>query len=164
MALIDIILKPFPVIAEIVSRKGILHFKRHLLFFVPFTGKKVKVCFHRFFQGDLDKHEHDHPNKFYSIVLYGGYIEQSYGKEIKRSPFDHKMIPAEYQHKVMQLLKKESWSLSIAWERSSEWGYITDKGWVDYKEYRKLKHAGTWDDKSHEQVRKEIYEWGIYNG
>lgn len=133
----SIIKKFFPLVKEIVSKAGKLHFRRWAIIERP----TFRVYLHCIAEEDHDAHEHDHPWNFCSIILKGNYTESSMGKLTIAKPgkflVRHHCVP----HKILKL-DKPTWTLVIAWGKRRDWGYLTDDGWIDNITYRKLKNEG----------------------
>jgi hypothetical protein len=128
-------MKLFKVVKEIRSRKGVLHFKR----WVIFGNSKFEIYLHYFSKADEDFHLHDHPWNFFSFILYGGYVEKTEKGFNEKKPFSFSINKAEHKHKIVKLLKKKCISIVIAGPRIREWGYQTEDGWMNNIDYRKWK-------------------------
>lgn len=130
--------KLFPLVKEIVSKTGVVHFRRWAILEKP----RLRIYLHQILEKDQDAHEHDHPWNFCSIILKGGYTESSMGKMTRTTPgkilFKSHCIP----HKIAEL-HSPTWTLVIAWGERKEWGYSTNSGWIDNISYRKMKNEGS---------------------
>jgi hypothetical protein len=128
---------------EIRSQDGILHFRRWRLI----ETKYFRLYLHQIFESDKDKHLHNHPWNFLSIILCGGYVESlSAGKKVFAPRFVfHK---ASTYHKITSLMLpgRPIVSLFFAFGKYREWGYETSEGHINSEEYRKRKHNGTLPD------------------
>src|SRR5690606_7794214 len=62
----------FPLILEIKSKLGILHFRRWRIF----SCKCFSIFLHEILQPDQDGYPHTHPWNFYSLILWGSYLEK----------------------------------------------------------------------------------------
>jgi len=120
---------------EIRSKKGVLHFIR----FAIFSYKDAGVFIHYFNQSDKEQDEHDHPWDFSTLVLYGGYQELHDGQLKNRGLFSYKKFKAEHSHRVYKLFKKSCVTLAFIGRKRRDWGYQTNKGWVDNQTYRNIK-------------------------
>lgn len=132
---------------EIRSKKGELHFKRWSLLQTPW----IDVYLHRIYKSDKDDHMHDHPWNFSSIILAGGYVEESMkwdwksGHLLWQKPricttgdvIHHK---AEEPHRIK--LIRPTLSLVFCGKRRREWGYKVGHNWFSAKDYRELKNSG----------------------
>ena len=131
-------------VKEIRSKAGVLHFRRWRFLELPF----FRVYLHNILKADEDKHEHDHPWSFYSLILKGGYTEaltldvwgpfKSYLLEHGVGSIIHRK--AKDSHQIRSLKNdKPVWSLVFAYGFERPWGYNTEAGWIDKDEYRRLK-------------------------
>ena len=127
-------MKLFPLVKEIKSKTGVLHFRRWRILELP----KFRVYLHNITESDLDEDEHTHPWNFASFILKGGYWEASLGRKKLYKPGSVVKRSFIEPHKIT--LIKPTWTLVIAWGRRQEWGYMTKQGWVDHITYRKLKN------------------------
>lgn len=120
---------------------GELHFQR----FVILELKWFAIYLHYIYKADEDKHDHDHPWNFLSIILEGWYIDTANGLCHKTRKFGSiKYNKAEYHHKLHNLggKKNRCVTLVFAGPRKRDWGYVTKSGWIENSEYRKLKKSG----------------------
>lgn len=103
-------------------------------------SRLFSIYIHHFHKSDEGYFLHDHPSDFITIILKGGYYEwMKQGGFFKEWP--HLRLPgdiifrkAEILHRV-ELYKNECWTLVFLFRRRRNWGFYTDKGWVDSQEY-----------------------------
>lgn len=124
------------------THPGITYLKRLRIVQTPMFGFYI----HWINLPDEDRDPHDHPWKFISIVLRGGYKEsvyttrkQIYYNEHKRFSV-HKM-GTEKAHQITKL-QPRTVTLIFTGKRSREWGFWTEQGWVPWREYNKGKGYG----------------------
>lgn len=119
------------------------------------------IFVHAIHLADGDRHLHDHPWPFTSIILRGGYLEEHAPGTADALAFAalhelhpdilqpgverrwmagsiHRMRRGEY-HRVRQLLGRTV-TLVIAGRRSGSWGYATEDGVVDHETYHALRN------------------------
>lgn len=100
-----------------------------------------RVFFHRILRSDSDRHLHDHPFNFVSLIVRGGYWEyrpnpsmlradkaqwHGFGEIIFRRATDlHRLV-----------LDRPAWTIVIAGRRLRPWGFQTERGWVAWREYQ----------------------------
>lgn len=96
---------------------------------------------HKIVKSDSLRHCHDHPYKFVSLILWGGYIEHRPDKSV------HRYRPGMLNYKGLDdfhalELRKPAWSLVVTGRRrqdrlkeSSDWGFLTEEGWIGWREY-----------------------------
>jgi hypothetical protein len=131
----------FLLVKKIVSREGVVHFRRWRLIETPWFALYV----HNVAQNDEDKEPHGHPWWFASLVLAGGYFEDLWrdGRHLHRCNFPGSLVVRKTTdfHKL-RLIGGSAWTLVLTGPRSPGlWGYLTDEGWVDHKTYRARKNA-----------------------
>jgi hypothetical protein len=125
-------------IREIKSKEGKVHFRRYRFLATPW----LNVYVHQICRSDREKHMHDHPWDFITLILWRGYIEftEKYPKGTKRG-FLH-IVPhkAEEVHQfALEDESKSTWTFVITGSRRREWGYQTESGWFSNETYRILK-------------------------
>jgi hypothetical protein len=131
--------KIFKVTKRIRSRDGKhLHFER----FSFFTCKYFSINKHIITKADNEKHEHDHPWNFLSFIWKGSYTEMSKGVLYPRKRFSFKYMKAEHQHRLKSIDGDRCVTIVITGRRFREWGFPTEKGWIDNLTYRKMKRKG----------------------
>ena len=124
-------------VKEIKSKEGVVHFRRWRLLSLPWFS----IYIHGIYKEDLDEHLHDHPWDIFTLILYGGYYEQTKKKVVLRKPFNFKYSEAHKPHKIKELYKPITYSLAIVGKKRRTWGYYTENGWwVDHKSYRSQKN------------------------
>jgi hypothetical protein len=139
-------LRKFFLVKEIVSKEGIVHFRRYRLLQTPWCA----VYIHRIMKSDEDKHMHDHPWGFYSFILEGAYKEitclapdfdLNNPKELTYYSGNLAHHTAEDCHKLT-LISSSVLTLVFVYGKRRVWGYQTEQGWIDFKSYRALKNEG----------------------
>lgn len=111
---------------------------------LPF-GYRLKL--HHILRSDHDRHLHDHPWGFVSIVLWGGYYEEI---EVP-DPFMDDGVPwrvqvwrrvgsiavrrAKHKHRVILRRDRPAWTLILRGRRVREWGFWTECGWQQWRRY-----------------------------
>lgn len=145
------VIRNFFLVKEIVSKDGKVHFRRWRLLSTPWFN----IFIHNILRSDEEAHPHDHPWSFLSFVLWGGYTEAWLPFNGDRAFRDglalHKSVRkpggivyhnAKDFHKLT-LLKESAWTVMFTiGKRRPSWGYQTEQGWIDHKDYRELKHEG----------------------
>jgi hypothetical protein len=132
-------------IREIKDRSGRLVFRRWSVLRLPWFS----VFLHGMYapEGDQDKHCHDHPWSFWTLVLWGGYREvvhdtKTHSYHVRR-PGSLRFMPARgVYHRILELVKERSYSLVFASRQTQPWGYWTQNGWIENSRYRTLKASG----------------------
>lgn len=95
---------------------------------------------HKINTPDGDRHPHDHPFNFWSLILKGGYNEHVIDPEFRtkvhrRGWFSFHKMPKTHFHSITRLLSVPTWTLIFVGARTQDWGFLTDDGWVDHATY-----------------------------
>lgn len=117
-------------------------------------GKDFSARLHRIHTHDLDRHMHDHPRDFISVVLRGFYIEvrprypnsrvfNHVGREvcdgIARTAGSIAYRRATDRH-LIHYVSPDLLTLFIQLGPKRDWGFHTEDGWVHWEEYESV-HA-----------------------
>lgn len=104
---------------------------RWTLFRLPW----FKVYLHRFVADDWSMDLHDHPKRFVSIGLAGGYHEWTPKKyRTYRAPWI-RTFSAEHIHRICLGEFLECWTLVIVFKTVREWGFWHEGRWIQWREY-----------------------------
>lgn len=99
----------------------------------------LRLCLHHFLRSDHDRHFHDHPWNFISLILTEGYFENQPDGKFWRHPFSLLFRSKFHKHWVeLDTLEGKYlpvWSLILFWGKRRDWGFWTDKGWVKWDSY-----------------------------
>ena len=101
--------------------------------------KWMQICIHVFHRSDFDD-MHDHPWNFLSIILWGGYLEETMGYKRRRQrkrvwPGMFLFRRATHRHRVVLKNEKKAVSLVFMGPYIREWGFFTRNGWIHFKKY-----------------------------
>lgn len=101
-------------------------------------GERARV--HRTMRSDHDRHRHDHPWHFVSIILATGYteeIETNHGlvRQLAR-PGDVLFRHAHHRHRLELEPSADCWSLVFTAPKSHDWGFYTETGFVPWQQYK----------------------------
>ena len=90
---------------------------------------------HHILRSDSDRHFHDHPMDFTSLVLWGGYIEYT-PNAMPRTCRPGTIVrrKAEDLH-YLKLIGKSAWTILFTGPFRREWGFQTEDGWIRASEY-----------------------------
>lgn len=94
-----------------------------------------RVMLHRFDLPDQNQHQHDHPWDFESLILQGGYIEESNGERTVFRVGERNVRRADEPHHIAELLEVPTWTLVVTGRVRREWGFVTPEGWVKWPSY-----------------------------
>lgn len=99
---------------------------------------KGAVYLHHILRSDEDRHLHDHPWPFTSLILWGGYREvhpivtgrSGYTDWGWLSVIRH---AASDSHRL--ILDRPAWTLVFRGEKERSWGFHTENGWTPWAKY-----------------------------
>lgn len=114
------------------------------------------IYLHKICQPDQDRHLHDHPWPFVSIVLRGGYDEvRPHG--YRSGARVGEWWPARYEkrrgclsiafrrstdlHRISRLHRRPTWTLLLVGPRRRDWGYSVGGRWISHDIYHR-EHLG----------------------
>ena len=138
----------------ITDESGSPYIKRWRILETPWFG----IFVHKILRSDSDRHLHDHPWNFLTILLKGDYIEELGSVKnnvlmsvdiIERKRWSIIRHKAEDLHRItlkekrtvkdfcLNLNPKPVWTLFITGRKRREWGFQTEKGWVHNNKYEK---------------------------
>lgn len=101
-----------------------------------------QIYLHHFVGDDWSNDLHDHPKRFISIGLKGGYVEETPfpGERRVDTPFRAPWVrtfPAEHRHRLRLTPEtgKDCWTLVIVLKAVRPWGYWREGRFVPWREY-----------------------------
>lgn len=96
-----------------------------------------RVFLHHILRSDEDRHLHDHPWNFVSLILWRGYVEERPDGFHRRRP-GH--VVRRSRHDAHRLdLKRPAWTLVFSTGKKRTWGFHVDGHWMPYRRYLDLK-------------------------
>lgn len=99
------------------------------------------VFIHRMSAPDPGLDLHNHPWRFWSVILWGGYVERRRETARSRSSLQIRGLLSlramrlRENHRIVSLLRGSSWSLVIHGPHVRSWGFFTPDGFVDWQDY-----------------------------
>ena len=121
---------------------------------------------HHIATADLDRHMHDHPWHFLSLVLTGGYVElrpkaitPCFDGDTERADARHRLAGslafrrASDRHRIAYV-RADTWTLFLTWPRIQWWGFYTPKGKVYWKDYPSVHPASATINTKLERLRQ----------
>jgi hypothetical protein len=114
---------------RIISRKDK---EKYLVRYTILNTKWWSLKIHNILLSD-DDCMHDHPWKFYSLILWGGYVEHSENGAKIYHPGNFLVRPAEFKHRLQ--IFQPCWTLVITFKKTRNWGFWTPRGFVHHKDY-----------------------------
>ena len=106
--------------------KGYMH---RWLFSMPWGGIRL----HHILRSDNDRHLHDHPWDFVSILLSSGYTEHTVNGSKYWPRFSIIKKKAEDRHRLE--LQNPIWTLVFTKPKRRDWGFWTENGFVHWRNY-----------------------------
>ena len=119
-----------------------------------FRTRWFNCYLHRFSASDWDRHPHDHPWRWLTIILKGSYLEEIYtltdsshkvkGRYIqvpvllarkRRAPGTMNYAGLHRIHRVT-VFTAPIWTLFLTGPKEREWGFYTPSGWKPYTKYK----------------------------
>jgi hypothetical protein len=110
------------------------------------TAEHGGLYVHHIYRSDDDRDPHDHPFRFRSLVLKGGYWEEEWRAApgiwpwmpSKRWYGPGRVLtrPATWLHRLRLPTGKTCWTLVAIGRREREWGFATKDGWVPSSAYK----------------------------
>jgi len=92
------------------------------------------IYLHHFLAPDWSRDPHDHPVRFVSLILSGGYFEEISSRRGVFRTSEHRAlsinnIPATRIHRIVYILPN-TWTLCFRGPRWRQWGFYTKNGYV----------------------------------
>ena len=104
-------------------------------------GRERNVYLHRFVGSDWSRDLHNHPKRFVSIGLWGGYVEETphpdpdgVALRTYRAPWI-RTFPAEHIHRLIMPAGWTCWTLVFTGNVTQPWGFFPDGRWVPWEIY-----------------------------
>ena len=120
----------------------------------------ISIRVHHIAGEDRDRHMHDHPGAFVSVILRGWYVERmplkltvgmgahwngevEFGRQRMRGQYSVTLKQAYDRHQITLVPEGGAWTLFIMFRRTNEWGFYTPRGKVPSREYRSTNRITT---------------------
>lgn len=102
-----------------------------------FRCRWFAVYLHRFVADDWSLDMHDHPKRFLSVGLAGGYVEETPGRSRELAAPWVRTFPAAHTHRVRLGRFRECWTLVAVFAATRPWGFWRRGTWIHWREYVK---------------------------
>ena len=102
---------------------------------MPKPWMPFSIRLHHIMRPDADRHLHDHPFNFRSILLQGWYVERRPDGGRTITAGETYRAPATRWHRISQLSEGGVWSLFIMGRRVNDWGFLVDGEKVPWQRY-----------------------------
>lgn len=120
----------------------------------------LSIKLHWIATADYDRHMHDHPWWFASLILRGWYVEErpmfkepSFDRDgYERSHIDVRRAGSfafrklGARHRICSVSLGGVWTLFINGPKARGWGFHTEEGWVHWRNYPSCHAAGQVND------------------
>lgn len=93
------------------------------------------IRLHHIRQPDADPHLHDHPRHSRTIILTGGYIEETLEGERFLCKGDTSILTRDKFHRINRIVGDNVWTMFITWGYIGWWGYLVDGKKVCWRDY-----------------------------
>ena len=106
-------------------------------------GHGPKVFLHLFHRSDVEPYFHDHPWPYWSLILWGGYHEETPQGRRWYGPLSLLRRPAEWQHRVDVPEGQRCWTLLWIGTKVRSWGFWCPKtGFLPWRQHEANQSAG----------------------
>lgn len=95
------------------------------------------IRIHHILRRDLDRHPHNHPWSWRSLVMRGWLVEERDGNERAVLAGDTYRCDDTDFHRITHVSGGGVWTLFITGRKMHSWGFKTDAGFVNWREYLK---------------------------
>ncbi len=107
------------------------------------NGPGGKIFLHWFHRGDAEAYFHDHPWPFWSLILWGGYWEQTPAGKRWYGPLSLLRRPAEWKHRVEVPDGRRCWTLIWTGPKVRTWGFhCPGAGFIGWRKHEANQAAG----------------------
>lgn len=125
-----------------IGRKGLDKYLTRYVIWGQRFGPGRKVFLHLFHRGDAEPYFHDHPFAFWSLILWGGYVEHTLEGKKWYGPLSLLRRPATWQHRVEVPDGKQCLTLVWTSAKVRSWGFWCRQGWIPWRQHEANQAAG----------------------
>lgn len=99
--------------------------------------KPNQICsrIHQILRSDNERHMHDHPWDYTTIILRGRYIEHSLKYGVTECPAGTVLHRLATDYHKLVLPDGPVWTLFISGEYKQRWGFFTERGKIPWRIY-----------------------------
>lgn len=114
----------------VISFEGDEYLRRYRIIRLPF----LRVYVHNILRSDRDRHLHDHPWSFWTLILEGKYREHMLDGVVERGKGSIGWRPATSLHRVE--IVEPAWTLVVCGPKWRTWGFLGDNNqWIPNDKY-----------------------------
>ena len=121
---------------EIRNSEGRICMRRYYLK----RSRQGDIRYHEILESDTDRHLHDRPWDFTSVILDGTYLETTPTSETVYEQGNTIHRKAASPHRLT-LTNGPVWTRVSTGPYVKTWGFYTPEGWIDWRQYRTADHA-----------------------
>lgn len=108
--------------------------RRSLTFHRKTSGAQIYL--HHILRSDADRELHDHPWDFLSLILLGGYREESpVGRLSRKLPGMVLFRRAEHRHRVLLVNDRPAWTLVFTSGKKRSWGFWRGAAFIPWRAF-----------------------------
>lgn len=100
------------------------------------NSKLFQLCIHIFHRSDADDF-HDHPWRFISLILWRGYIEETFISKKRVYPGMILLRKANHIHRVELVKGKKAITLVFMGKYTRQWGFYVKEVFIQWQKYFK---------------------------
>ena len=78
---------------------------------------------------------HDHPWNYSTLILKGGYYENTPEGRFWRGPGHFRMCQSNNTHRIELDPNVQAWTLFMPGPQRKDWGFIKDGKWIQHEKY-----------------------------
>lgn len=125
-----------------IGRKGLDRYLTRWTVWGRRLGGGRKVFVHLFHRGDAEPYFHNHPWGFWSLVLAGGYWEDTPGGRRWHGPGSLLRRPPDWRHRVEVPAGRRCWTLVWTGPKVQSWGFFCASGFIPWRVHQANQEAG----------------------
>lgn len=121
---------------DIIGKAKEVYLKR--VWLLGHRTSKWALMIHQMNTPDQDRVPHDHPWSFLTLILWGGYVEETPNGRRYLKPWSIHYRPATYIHRIAELPRDRAFTLVFRWRYVRSWGFWDNGKWYYWKNFLKL--------------------------
>lgn len=93
----------------------------------------IQIYLHKICRSDVDLELHDHPWHFLSVLLRGGYDEETERLGVRRRVWPVLFRRAAHRHRVLLIDGRPAWTLVFTSSKKRSWGFYRDGVFIPWR-------------------------------
>jgi hypothetical protein len=118
------------------------YLERYYLFLKDRENFAFNIFLHKFLKSDPDDF-HDHPWRYFTFILSGGYWEWVPVNGVPvakwRGPGHFRISNSQSLHRIELDPDVAAWTLFVPLKKTRNWGFIRKGKWLNHKKYFEIK-------------------------